>query len=410
MRRLLALVLGALVALLVAAPAAAQTTTGSALETAVEALRRDPVYVDPDAEPTITDAQAEALRNRVVELERPVFIAILSPAALDEVRSPDELPVALGRAVGLTGTYGVVAGRSFRAASNALPAGVASSAATFAVQEHGQQGLFAILDGFVERLAAAGTGAGSGRGDGATEGPFSPGRRTNPEPVSEGSDGVLTVLAVGAVGAGGYLWIRNRRRRREEEQEIVAAREQLRPELSVLADDVLLLEPEVVTTPEARADYDAAVSRYRAAEAAIGGIRTIDDADRVRRVLSEGRYAMARARARIEGREPPLPPDDLRRPGRHAEPAIDLDERREPVYVNYPGGFYGGGWFGGGGLLTGLMLGQMLGGFGGMGGGWGWGGGDGDHRGGGGFGGFGGDIGGGDFGGFGGGDVGGGDF
>ena len=67
------------------------------------------------------------------------------------------------------------------------------------------------------------------------------------------------------------------------------------------------------------------------------------------------------------------------------------------------------GWFGGGGLFNGLLLGAMLGGFGG----WGWGGTtvinegdtyvDGDG---------GGDFGGGDFGGgdFGGGDFGGGDF
>ena len=129
---------------------------------------------------------------------------------------------------------------------------------------------------------------------------------------------------------------------------------------------------------------------------------------RVQRVVDEGRYAMSRARAILDGREPPAPPPELQQPGRHDEPPLGVDARGEPAYVGYGGGFYGGGgWFGGGsGLFTGLMLGQMLGGFGGFGhhgdvivnqgddgGGWG-------------------DMGGGDFGGgdFGGGDFGGGDF
>ena len=115
---------------------------------------------------------------------------------------------------------------------------------------------------------------------------------------------------------------------------------------------------------------------------------------------------MDRARAIVEGRQPPAPPEDLQRPGVHGEPAVTLDDDRQPAYVGYPGGFTGG-WFGGSsGLYTGLLLGSLLsGGFGG----WGAGGttiinqsddgGDGDFGGG--------DFGGGDFGG---GDFGGGDF
>ena len=37
----------------------------------------------------------------------------------------------------------------------------------------------------------------------------------------------------------------------------------------MLADDVVRLEPEVEIHPEARSDFDAAVNRYRAAQAAI---------------------------------------------------------------------------------------------------------------------------------------------
>ena len=130
-------------------------------------------------------------------------------------------------------------------------------------------------------------------------------------------------------------------------------------------------------------------------------------------VVAEGRYSMHRARAIVEGREPPSPPAELQRPGQHGEPALTLDSNRQPAYVGYPGGFQGGWFDGTSGLFKGLLIGSMLTG-------WfrGWGGGGttiineaDDSSGDGGDGGDG-DSGGGDFGGgdFGGGDSGGGDF
>ena len=198
-----------------------------------------------------------------------------------------------------------------------------------------------------------------------------------------------------------------------------ADRQLLSAELSVLGSDVLELEPQVTMHPDARPDYDAGVTRYKSAQAALKYADDQVDLVRVERVIDEGRYAMDRARAHIEGRQPPPPPEKLTRPGRHDEPAMDLDDEGAPVYVGRGGmmpWYGGGGWFGGGtGLLTGLMLGQMLGGgFGGWGygGGWGHGGHEGGDGGGGDSGEAGGDWGGGDWGGgdFGGGDFGGGDF
>ena len=204
-----------------------------------------------------------------------------------------------------------------------------------------------------------------------------------------------------------------------------ADRQLLQAELSVLADDVVRLEPEVELHPAAQSDYDAAVSRYRAAQAALEYADEPVDLVRVQRVVAEANYSMDRVRAIVQGREPPPPPTDLQSVGPHGEPAVTLDDDRQPSYVGYPGG-YQGGWFGGtgGGLFSGLLLGSLLaGGFGGWGygghttiineGGDGGGDGGGDWSGGDGGGDFGGgDFGGGDFGGgdFGGGDFGGGDF
>jgi hypothetical protein len=142
--------------------------------------------------------------------------------------------------------------------------------------------------------------------------------------------------------------------------------ELLRAELSVLADDVIRLEPQVVLNEAARGDYEAATHRYRVAQTALESSNAPLDLVRVQRVVDEANWSMSRARAILDGRTPPAPPTPLQRPGPHGEPAIGLDEREAPVYVDSPAPFRSG-WFGGGGggLFGGLLLGSMLGGFGG---------------------------------------------
>ena len=140
--------------------------------------------------------------------------------------------------------------------------------------------------------------------------------------------------------------------------------ELLRAELSVLADDVIRLEPQVVLKEAARDDYEAAAHRYRVAQTALEHTTAPVDLARVQRVVDEANWSMSRARAILDGRTPPPPPEPLQQPGRHGEPAVAVDERDAPVYVDSPAAFRSG-WFGGaGGLLGGLLLGPMLGGVG----------------------------------------------
>jgi len=195
-----------------------------------------------------------------------------------------------------------------------------------------------------------------------------------------------------------------------------------------------------------RADYERAVNAYDRADTAWEQARTPDDMRPVGEALEEGRWAMASAKARFAGDQPPerRPPcffdprhgpssrDVLWSPPYGEErpvPACEADAQRVergdepqarevewagrrvpywqagPAYAPFAGGFFGGF---GGGLFPGLMLGTLLGS---SRGGWGMGDayGSGGDFGGGDFGGGGGDFGGGDFGG-GGGDFGGGDF
>ncbi len=141
----------------------------------------------------------------------------------------------------------------------------------------------------------------------------------------------------------------------------------MRAELSVLADDVIRLEPRVVLNETSRDDYEAATHRYRVAQAALDYAKEPVDLVRVQRVVDEANWSMSRARAILEGRQPPDPPSPLQRPGPHGEPAVGVDDGLQPVYVDSPAAFRSGWFSGGGGLFGGLLLGSMLGG---LGGGW----------------------------------------
>ncbi|MCU1399240.1 MAG: hypothetical protein JWN62_2349 [Acidimicrobiales bacterium] len=137
----------------------------------------------------------------------------------------------------------------------------------------------------------------------------------------------------------------------------------IRAELSVLADDALRLEPQVVLHDAARNDYESAVHRYRVAQAAVeqhaSGAQI--DLTRVQRVVDEAMWSMSRAQAVVQGYPPPAPPVELQRSGPSGEPAIRVAEDNQPVYVDAPVSFRSG-WFAGGGRLLGAL---MLGGFGG---------------------------------------------
>ena len=402
-----------------APPVGAQAADDPVAEAAA-ALTSDPVFVDPTAERALDAGEASDLRASIRDAGTPVFVAVLPGSAGDAgavVRS-------LVDEVGLSGTYAAIVGNEFRAVSTQLAD--ADEIATSAFQAESGSGQAAVLERFVEDVAAAGT---AGRGTGGTGAFQDDGSRGPGDADDDGGASLLPIGLLAAGGVGALAWSRRRNRQRENQRRedrrtrLAADTQILRAELSVVADDVLRLEPEVDLHPEARADYEAAVERHRIASAALDYADEAVDLVRVERVVSEARYAMARARAIIRGHEPPPPPDELRQPGRHQEPPLDLDERGVPVYAGGQPFYGGGGWFGGGvgagtGLFGGLLLGSMLGGPFGWGGGWGWGGpvimgggwGDGGDGGdGGGWGDGGGfDMGGGDWGG--GGDMGGGDW
>jgi hypothetical protein len=423
--------------LVLVAPARA----GERIDAAVAALQSDPVYVDPSAELAIDAADQSRLRRTIDSAGAgPVYIAILPLAAEQETGGdPDGVLQALHDGLGRPGTYAVVVGRHFRAGSEGvLPPGVAGRLATKALDAQRGEGVTATLVDFVNRVAAAQQ---NGGGDG------------NQEPGTGG--GVLIgLLIVGAVVFIVFRAVRSRRRSQAELAEVKAAAHE---DLIALADDVQKLEQPVEANAEAKREYEAALVDYDTATQAYDHATRAKELEAVAGALEEGRYHMTAAQALLDGKKPPerrapcffdprhgpstrdvewAPPGGTPR----KVPACEADAQavehgqqpasrevlaggRRVPYWNAPPYFgpWAGGYFmpfGGMGFLSGLFVGELLGG---AYGGWGygsWGGsgnaggfGDWSDAGGGGSSDFGGgmDFGGGDFGG-GGGSGGGGDF
>ncbi|MBA2515266.1 MAG: hypothetical protein H0V26_13235 [Solirubrobacterales bacterium] len=432
----LGLVLIALLTWAAAAPAqsnlAEPATSVSEIREVAGALRSDPVYVSGDAEPGLTESEAQALRERIRSADAgPIYVALLAAG-----RSSTEMGAALQelyRRARRRGTYVIVSGNQLRADSDTLD-GV-PALADEAVSAQSGQGVNAVLTDLLDRVAQGRSGAvgtanpGNGNGDGG------------------GSGAGLLLIGGLAVGAGGLAVASRRRRRKADAAELEEVKDNVRDDLVALGDDIRLLDidMELDTTPQpAKEAYGQAVGAYERAEQTWEMARSPEDLEPVGAALEEGRYAMVVAKSLVEGRQPPerRPPcffDPRHGPSTHdvewappygeprLVPACQADAVRlqsgedprvrelmvngartpyynaGPAYAPFAGGFYGGF---GGGLLPGLLIGSMLGGGMGMGmgagtaygdgGGWG-----GDFGGGGG-----GDFGGGDFGG-GGGDFGG---
>ncbi len=209
------------------------------------------------------------------------------------------------------------------------------------------------------------------------------------------------LVGAGAVGGGALLLSRRRRRAREAE-EFEDARRNARDDLVALGDDIRALDLDVElpdTDPDVRSDYEHAVQRYTEADERWEVAQRPGDLAPVGEALEEGRWAMASAKARMDGEEPPerrppcffdprhgpstrdvlwSPPygqprevpaceADALRVEQGDEPApreIEWGGRRVPywqagaAYAPYAGGYFGGF---GGGLLPGILIGSTLG-------------------------------------------------
>src|SRR3954452_19692726 len=102
------------------------------IDRAAEALRSAPVYVDPDARPTLSSEEAGRLGARISDSGAgPMYIAVLPGDALGEAGGdPREVVVMLANRLRRDGTYAAVTGGGFRAGSTVLERGKSAHMAT----------------------------------------------------------------------------------------------------------------------------------------------------------------------------------------------------------------------------------------------------------------------------------------
>jgi len=402
---------------------------GPIVDRAVAALQNDPIYVDPAANPAITDAQKAELEKRILANGAgPLYLAILPDSASAEAGgSPDEVLRAIASSVNRRGTYAVVVGRHLRAGATngVLPKGEAANDVDEAVAAHKAQGLYPILLDFVDRVGQDRNGTASSGGGGG------------------GGGSGLALLGILGAAALVLIGVGRARRRRNAQREFEEVRKATQDDLVALSEDIDKVDIDVQmpqADPQAKEDYGQAIEAYKKGSGALDRAHRTHDLEQVTSAIEEGRFAMASAQARLEGRPPPerRPPcffDPRHGPStrdvRWAPPggqprdvpaceadALAVESGQDPEsrqvevggrmvpYWRAPAYFgpFAGGYFGGfGGFFPGLLFGELLGGGGAFGGGY-YGGGD---QGGDSGGDFGGGFGGGDFGG-GGGDFGGG--
>jgi hypothetical protein len=188
----------------------------------------------------------------------------------------------------------------------------------------------------------------------------------------------------------------------EEPADFDEVRRAAQDDLLALADDIRALDLDIEmpgADEEAKRDYARALDLYDRAKQAFDRAQRPDDLEAVSEAVADGRFAMASARARLEGREPPerrppcffdprhgpsvrdvewAPPGGTPRPvPACAADAIRIEEGQEPFarqvvvdgerrpYWDAPPAFgpWAGGFFGGAGaaLLPALFFGSLLG-------------------------------------------------
>ncbi|MFF0206336.1 hypothetical protein [Streptomyces sp. NPDC005017] len=348
-----------------------------------DGLRQSPVFVEPSADDLLPDPDAAALREKIEDADKPLFIAVL-PAD----QPTEDLFTDLRTATGITGLYAIRLGDRFDArADSSVMSGTAVRNLVNSVQD--VEDPVAQLNEFTDRAVANMGGSApaswsSGDESGATAG---------------------TLITLGAVlaagGAGAFALVRRNRRRHEEAQR--AALDKLRvvvdEDITAFGEELDRLDfhpAEPGADDAMRTDYEHALDAYEQAKRLMDQAAKPEDVRAVTQALDDGRFSLALLAARREGaplperrppcffdprhglsvadvqwtpatgatRDVPVCAADRARLADGLDPMVREVETvsgRRPYWDAGPAyGPWAGGYFGGG-ILPGLLIGTLLG-------------------------------------------------
>ncbi|MFE7547383.1 hypothetical protein [Streptomyces gardneri] len=379
--------LAGLILLLLLALAPSVGARASGISDAAAALKQGPVYVDPGAADQLSQADADALAQKIKDADKPLFMAVL-PANAEF--PPEDLFQNLRTQTGITGLYAIRLGDGFDAKADSSV--MSQQAVQNLVTSVRQPGVDAAteLNNFADQALPTlrGSAPASWGSAGADSG----------VPVA----GLVTLGAVVAVSGGAaYAVVRRKRLRKEAEER--AALDKLRvvvdEDITAFGEELERLDfhpAEPGADDAKRGDYERALDSYDNAKSRMASAAHPHDVRGVTQALDDGRFSLALLAARRESR--PLP--ERRAPcffdPRHGlsiedrtwTPAggaarqvpvcaadaarlddgldplartVDTDAGRRPYWEAGPAyGPWAGGYFGGG-LLPGLLVGTMLG-------------------------------------------------
>lgn len=297
--------------LIITAAALALTSPASAapaatITDAAQALREDPVYVDPGARDQLSVADEKALEATIQNADKPVFIAVL-PAT--EAFPEEGLLQTLRNDTGITGVYAIRLGDGFDAGADpqVMPTravdNLTASVKNPATDTDASAQLNAFADRAVEQARGTAPASWSGGGGAADD---------TGAPVS----GLITLGALVAAGGAGAFALSRRNKRRKAEEERAAL-----DKLRVVVDEDITAYGETLerldfhpAEPGAddtmRGDYERALDSYESAKTRMEKAEHPSDVRGVTQSLEDGRYSLAVLEARrtgtaIPARRPP---------------------------------------------------------------------------------------------------------
>jgi hypothetical protein len=150
-----ALLTVAALVLLPAAALAAPPDRDAVVRDAIAALGEDPIYVAPGAD---LEDRAEVKRAIAKPGVAPMFVVVLPPEAVASGADADRLLREIGMKSKREGTYFMSAGQETTAGSTLLESGQAARLAEEAVEEHGDEGVAAVVLDLAERVGDARAG------------------------------------------------------------------------------------------------------------------------------------------------------------------------------------------------------------------------------------------------------------